>query len=93
MTTSVLLHEIGVQPHEEPAHEGSMIRQVMELKLVHYMAFFILVYVGAEVTIGSYLIVIHFSPLLFTGIHKRRRMDRDLRPPKARRWLQRRICF
>ena len=31
-----------------------MMRQVFQLKLVHLMAFFILVYVGAEVTIGGH---------------------------------------
>ena len=52
----MLLREIGVKPREEPMHEGSMMRQVFQLKLVHLMAFFILVYVGAEVTIGGLLV-------------------------------------
>jgi fucose permease len=52
----VLLREIGVKPRDELVHEGSMMRQVFQLKLVHIMAFFILVYVGAEVTIGGLLV-------------------------------------
>lgn len=67
---SVLLQEIGIQPHEEEsAQEGrAMIRQVMELKLVHLMAFFILVYVGAEVTIGWFHSPILNAVLVFSYI-------------------------
>ena len=57
----VLLREIGVQPRDEPVHEGSMMRQVFQLKLVHLMALFILVYVGAEVTIGELLVSVSVS--------------------------------
>ncbi|KAF8306101.1 MFS general substrate transporter [Clavulina sp. PMI_390] len=55
-TQEALLREIGIQPSEEETHERSIIRQVMELKLVHLMAFFVLIYVGAEVTIGGWIV-------------------------------------
>ena len=50
-----ILQDIGVQPNQEPEHDASVFRQIMGLKLVHLMAFFILIYVGAEVTIGECL--------------------------------------
>lgn len=43
--------------HDEPGANDSNInskyRQVFRLKMVHLLAFFILVYVGVEVTIGG----------------------------------------
>lgn len=53
-----LLRVIGVQPLEETAQEHSMIRQIINIKLVHIMAIFAFVYVGAEVTIGEFRVPI-----------------------------------
>ncbi|KAF8306093.1 MFS general substrate transporter [Clavulina sp. PMI_390] len=50
-----LLHEIGVHP-EEDTNRAPLIRQVMELKIVHIMAAFILFYVGMEVTVGGWTV-------------------------------------
>ncbi|KAF8306100.1 MFS general substrate transporter [Clavulina sp. PMI_390] len=50
-----LLHEIGVHPEEETIR-APMIRQVMELKVVHILAFFVLLYTGMEVTIGGWMV-------------------------------------
>lgn len=55
-TQDAILEDIGVQPNQEPEHDASVFRQIMGLKLVHLMAFFILIYVGAEVTIGGWIV-------------------------------------
>lgn len=55
-----------------------MMRQIMRMKLVHLMAFFILVYVGAEVTIGQHYLF---------------RLDLRVKSDTAHpRWLDRDIC-
>jgi len=40
------LLEIGQHPQEEEASERSAYRQILGLRAVHLMAFFIMVYVG-----------------------------------------------
>ncbi len=47
------LAEIGHPPGEKGDNEHSTFRQILTLKTVHLLAFFILVYVGVEVTIGG----------------------------------------
>ncbi|KAK0489623.1 major facilitator superfamily domain-containing protein [Armillaria luteobubalina] len=48
------LAEIGYPPREKGDNEQSAFRQILTLKTVHLLAFFILVYVGVEVTIGGW---------------------------------------
>ncbi|KAK0454062.1 MFS general substrate transporter [Desarmillaria tabescens] len=48
------LAEIGHPPREKGDNEHSPFRQILTLKTVHLLAFFILVYVGVEVTIGGW---------------------------------------
>lgn len=47
------LAQIGLPPAEEGDTETSQFRQVFSLKAVHLLAFFILLAVGVEVTIGG----------------------------------------
>jgi len=50
------LREVGQPPAEHGApltSEHSKLRQILRQKNVHLIAFFILVYVGVEVTIGG----------------------------------------
>ncbi|KAI3602528.1 hypothetical protein WG66_009312 [Moniliophthora roreri] len=51
------LAEIGQQPGEKGTSEHSSFRQILGQRNVHLMAFFIMVYVGVEVTIGGRLLV------------------------------------
>jgi fucose permease len=44
-----------VQPVAEGKEEGKF-KQIMSEKTVHFLAFFILVYVGVEVTIGGWIV-------------------------------------
>jgi fucose permease len=50
------LAEIGQDPGEKGTSEDNKFKQIMNLKTVHLLAFFILVYVGVEVTIGGWFI-------------------------------------
>ncbi|PBK59802.1 MFS general substrate transporter [Armillaria solidipes] len=50
------LAEIGHPPGEKGDNEHSTFRQILTLKTVHLLAFFILVYVGVEVTIGGWIV-------------------------------------
>ncbi|KAG7448657.1 MFS general substrate transporter [Guyanagaster necrorhizus] len=50
------LAEIGHPPGEKGNNEHSSFRQILTLKTVHLLAFFILVYVGVEVTIGGWIV-------------------------------------
>ncbi|EEB94747.1 hypothetical protein MPER_06391 [Moniliophthora perniciosa FA553] len=52
------LAEIGQQPDEKGTSEHSSFRQILGQRNVHLMAFFIMVYVGVEVTIGGRLLVV-----------------------------------
>lgn len=47
------LSQIGQAPGEKGTSEHSKLRQILSLKSVHFLAFFVLVYVGVEVTIGG----------------------------------------
>ncbi|ESK90172.1 hypothetical protein Moror_7761 [Moniliophthora roreri MCA 2997] len=51
-----LLAETGVPPGEKGNSEHSTFRQILTQRNVHLMAFFILVYVGVEVTIGGWIV-------------------------------------
>jgi len=53
------LHLIGQETAEKGEDEHSSFNQILRIKAVHFLAFFILVYVGVEVTIGG--MVIHRS--------------------------------
>jgi len=44
---------IGQAPSPEDTSEGSHYSQIFKLGVVHLLAFFTLVYVGVEVTIGG----------------------------------------
>ncbi|KZP18121.1 MFS general substrate transporter [Athelia psychrophila] len=48
--------EVGQAPQEQGTSADSKFRQVFALKAVHLLAFFILVYVGVEVTIGGWIV-------------------------------------
>jgi fucose permease len=47
------LHEIGQTAPEQGTSSDSMFRQILSHKTVNLLAFFILVYVGVEVTVGG----------------------------------------
>lgn len=48
------LKEAGEKVEDVPiTHEAGKFRQIMSQKTVHALAFFILIYVGVEVTIGG----------------------------------------
>jgi len=47
------LHLIGQETAEKEEDEHSSFNQILRIKAVHFLAFFILVYVGVEVTIGG----------------------------------------
>lgn len=49
------LRLIGQETAEKGADEHSSFNQILRIKAVHFLAFFILVYVGVEVTIGGTL--------------------------------------
>ncbi|EJF64656.1 MFS general substrate transporter [Dichomitus squalens LYAD-421 SS1] len=58
-STDECLKEVGQQPHEktEDSLQGvSKYKQVFRLRAVHLMAFFLLTYVGVEVTIGGWIV-------------------------------------
>ncbi|KAH7910277.1 MFS general substrate transporter [Hygrophoropsis aurantiaca] len=50
------LAQIGQEPGEKGTSENSQFRQILGLKDVHLLAFFILVYVGVEVTVGGWMV-------------------------------------
>ncbi|EGO25588.1 hypothetical protein SERLADRAFT_368985 [Serpula lacrymans var. lacrymans S7.9] len=50
------LAEIGLDSGEENASETRTYRQIFAQKTVHVLAFFILVYVGVEVTLGGWIV-------------------------------------
>ena len=43
----------GEEPTEPSTRQGSQLRQILSLRAVHYMAAFVLIYVGVEVTLGG----------------------------------------
>ncbi|KAJ7683015.1 major facilitator superfamily domain-containing protein [Mycena rosella] len=55
-TQDECLVTIGEAPGETGTSEHSTFRQILSLKTVHLLAFFILVYVGVEVTIGGWIV-------------------------------------
>ncbi|KIM86005.1 hypothetical protein PILCRDRAFT_816545 [Piloderma croceum F 1598] len=50
------LAQIGQAPQEQVTSQHSKFRQIFSLEAVHLLAFFILVYVGIEVTIGGWIV-------------------------------------
>lgn len=54
-TQDECLAEIGQMPDEHPeeSKDGSKYKQMFKLKELHLLAFFILIYVGVEVTVGG----------------------------------------
>ncbi|KAI9509245.1 MFS general substrate transporter [Russula earlei] len=58
---SECLAQIGQEVEEKEAVGGSKYKEMFKLRALHLLAFFILVYVGVEVTIGSWIVtyVIH----------------------------------
>ncbi|KAJ8516259.1 hypothetical protein ONZ45_g6401 [Pleurotus djamor] len=50
------LAEMGQPAGEKDSSEHSKFRQILGQRAVHYLAFFILVYVGVEVTIGGWIV-------------------------------------
>lgn len=50
------LLEIGQHSEEAEGSEHSAYRQIFRLRALHLMAFFILIYVGVEVTIGGWIV-------------------------------------
>lgn len=60
------LAQIGQEAGERSTSEHSSFKQILRLKAVHYLAFFVLVYVGVEVTIGGGFFpsqIVHNCPL------------------------------
>ncbi|KAF9650312.1 MFS general substrate transporter [Thelephora ganbajun] len=51
-----ILEEIGQPPRERGTNEQNHYRQIMSQRAVHVMAFFILIYVGIEVTLGGWIV-------------------------------------
>lgn len=58
------LARIGEAVPETNSSDRSNFRQILSIKTVHVLAFFILVYVGVEVTIGGEFIFFSFAPWL-----------------------------
>ncbi|KAJ7927611.1 major facilitator superfamily domain-containing protein [Mycena leptocephala] len=55
-TQDECLTSVGEAAGETGTSEHSTFRQILSLKTVHLLAFFILVYVGVEVTIGGWIV-------------------------------------
>ncbi|KAF8870181.1 major facilitator superfamily domain-containing protein [Infundibulicybe gibba] len=55
-TQDECLDKIGQSAGEKGASEDTKFRQILSIKSVHLLAFFILVYVGVEVTIGGWIV-------------------------------------
>lgn len=51
-----ILEEIGQPPRERNTSTQNQYRQIMGQRPVHVMAFFILIYVGVEVTLGGWIV-------------------------------------
>ena len=60
LTTHVVSKEclasIGEAAEKTSTSEHSTFRQILSTKTVHLLAFFVLVYVGVEVTIGGWIV-------------------------------------
>lgn len=74
------LVQIGQEAGEKSNSDSSTFRQILSLKAVHVLAFFILVYVGVEVTIGG------MARYSYRVALKSRRVDRYFHHPDKRRW-------
>ncbi|KAF7362536.1 MFS domain-containing protein [Mycena venus] len=55
-TQDECLAQIGQETGEKGDSEESHFRQIISIKAVHLLAFFLLVYVGVEVTIGGWIV-------------------------------------
>ena len=83
--------EAGQAPDPASEHsEGSKYRQIFRLREVHLLAFFILVYVGVEVTIGGMC-----QPFLYTQylLSTDSRLDCHLHRFRQRWWIIFGICI
>jgi fucose permease len=52
------MKECGITPINAESSERNLYKQIFGHKTVHYLAFFIFLYVGVEVTIGGMLMSI-----------------------------------
>ena len=50
------LTRIGRPPKTDGSSSGNRLKQILGLKVVHLLAFFIMAYVGVEVTIGGWIV-------------------------------------
>lgn len=58
MLPQACLTEIGQTPsHEEQSTTNSKYSQIFGLRALHLLAFFILIYVGVEVTLGGAYVI------------------------------------
>lgn len=73
------LVEIGQAPSEKSSstNEDNKYKQIFRLPAVHYLAFFILIYVGVEVTIGGQWTRLLQNFSVLTASADNRRLDRD----------------
>ncbi|EKM74818.1 hypothetical protein AGABI1DRAFT_132859 [Agaricus bisporus var. burnettii JB137-S8] len=55
-TQDECLRLLGQEVSEKNEDEQSSFKQILRVKAVHFLAFFILVYVGVEVTIGGWIV-------------------------------------
>ncbi|KAH8824832.1 major facilitator superfamily domain-containing protein [Flagelloscypha sp. PMI_526] len=55
-TTNELLPMLGIPPGDADASEHSKFKQILTNKTIQFMAFFLLIYVGIEVTIGGWIV-------------------------------------
>ncbi|KAI0032855.1 MFS general substrate transporter [Vararia minispora EC-137] len=53
-TQDECLAEVGQQPEAKDSSEDGHYRQIFKLRALHLLAFFTLIYVGVEVTVGSW---------------------------------------
>jgi hypothetical protein len=75
---SECLAQIGQATEEKETVGGSKYKEMFKLKALHALAFFILVYVGVEVTIGGELISLSCSVRFDDTTRSDHRLDRDL---------------
>lgn len=88
LATLECLEEIGQEAGEKGTSERSAFRQILSIKVVHMLAFFILVHVGVEVTIGG---LSKASRVLRFYVDRELRLDRYLYHPGSRWWAVCRI--
>lgn len=77
------MEKIGQGATEKDTSNENKFRQILGQKTVHLLAFFILVYVGVEVTIGGTLSNPHMTLCTSSLFHYR--LDRHIHQRRARR--------